>query len=66
MKRLGEQVSVSFWYLADTRQCTANVRFRGQSGHALLHCTCPLLTQSGHHYLRRTCLLSGVKRTLQD
>ena len=29
-----------------------DVRFRGrywgQSGHALLHCICPLMTQSGH------------------
>src|SRR5262249_46507397 len=23
------------------------VRFRGQSGHAFLHCICPLMTQSG-------------------
>jgi hypothetical protein len=27
--------------------CTAHVRFRGQSGHDVLHCTCLLLTQSG-------------------
>jgi hypothetical protein len=31
---------------------TAGVRYRGrywgQSGHALLHCICPLMTQSGH------------------
>ena len=26
MKCLGEQVSVSFWYLADARQCAAHVR----------------------------------------
>jgi hypothetical protein len=26
MKRLGEQVSVSFWYLEDARQCAAHVR----------------------------------------
>ena len=26
MKRLGEQVSVSIWYLADARQCAAHVR----------------------------------------
>ena len=25
-----------------------NVRFWGQSGHRLVHCTCPLMTQSGH------------------
>ena len=29
------------------RQCTANVRYWGQSGHAVLRCTCPLMTQSG-------------------
>jgi hypothetical protein len=23
-------------------------RYWGQSGHALLHCICPLMTQSGH------------------
>ena len=28
--------------------CAAHVRFWGKSGHAVLHCTCPLLTQSGH------------------
>ena len=27
MKRLGEQVSVSIWYLADARQCAAHVRY---------------------------------------
>ena len=25
-----------------------NVRLRGQRGHDLLHCKCPLMTQSGH------------------
>ena len=34
---------------ADICYCTADVRFRGQSGHDLLRCTCLLLTQSGHH-----------------
>jgi hypothetical protein len=34
-----------------------------QSGHAELHRTCPLLAQSGHAELHRTCPLSGVKRT---
>jgi hypothetical protein len=28
--------------------CTPHVRFRGQSGHALLHCKCLLMTLSGH------------------
>src|SRR5262249_26130978 len=28
--------------------CTAHIRFWGESGHAILHCTCLLLTQSGH------------------
>jgi hypothetical protein len=27
-----------------------DVRFRGQSGRALLHCICPLMTQSGHRF----------------
>ncbi len=39
---------VRYWHLADIDQCTAHVRFRGQSGHAFLHCICPLMTQSGH------------------
>jgi hypothetical protein len=26
-------------------------RYWGQSGHALLHCICPLMTQSGHRLL---------------
>jgi hypothetical protein len=51
--------NVRFWPKADIGYCTAHVRFRGagirfrgrywgQSGHALLHCICPLMTQSGH------------------
>ena len=28
--------------------CTAHVRFRSKSGHAVLRCKCLLLTQSGH------------------
>ena len=31
-----------------------DVRYWHSSGHALLHCTCPLLTQSGHHGGRGT------------
>jgi hypothetical protein len=38
----------------------SGIRFRGrywgQSGHALLHCICPLMTQSGH----RLSFLRGV------
>ena len=33
---------------ADIESCMARVRFRGKSRHALLHCTCLLLAQSGH------------------
>ena len=33
---------------ADMPFCTAHVRYWGQSGHAVLHCKCPLMTQSGH------------------
>src|SRR5262249_294982 len=36
---------------ADMGICTAHGRFRGQSGHAFLHCKCLLLTQS---YIRTT------------
>ena len=48
-----------------------DVRFRGrywgQSGHALLHCICPLMTQSGHsradhmlsHSVRSQCLFTS-------
>jgi hypothetical protein len=42
---------VRFWLLAELPFCTANVRFRGQSGHRLLQCKCPLMTQSGHRRL---------------
>ena len=38
----------AFGNKADIPGCTAHVRFRGQSGHDVLHRTCPLLTQSGH------------------
>ena len=40
--------NVRYWHKADMDQCTAHVRYWGQSGHALLHCKCLLLTQSGH------------------
>ena len=34
--------NVRYWHLADIASCTAHVRFRGQSGHAFLHCICLL------------------------
>ena len=40
--------NVRFWHKADMLSCTAHVRYWGQSGHAILHCKCPLMTQSGH------------------
>ena len=36
--------------------CAAHVRFRGYSGHAVLHCKCLLLTQSGHGPTAGQCL----------
>jgi hypothetical protein len=42
----------------------AGIRFRGrywgQSGHALLHCICPLMTQSGHRQTISKCYASYV------
>ena len=63
---------VRFWPLADIASCIAHVRFEGQSRHdlvrmstfavaivkrtSLLHCTCPLMTQSDiHHVARPQC-----------
>ena len=40
--------NVRYWHLADIRPCPLNVRFWGQSGHALGGVRCLLLTQSGH------------------
>jgi hypothetical protein len=31
-----------------------------------VHCTCPLLAQSRHGLLHRTCLLLGVKQTSRE
>src|SRR4030095_1886095 len=39
---------VRLWPIADTGTCTARVCFWSKSGHAVLHCTYPLMTQSGH------------------
>ena len=41
-------IDVRYWHLADIGECTAYVRYWGQSGHTFLHCTCPLMTQSRH------------------
>ena len=38
-----------------TASGAANVRFWGKSGHAVLHCKCPPLTQSGHQTLNELC-----------
>ena len=49
--------------MAPTRNCSntpTNVRFRGKSGHRLVHCTCLLLTQSGHgldEFITKKCRL---------
>ena len=47
-ERRSTLADVRYWHKADMPSCTAHVRYWGQSGHALLHCTCPLMTQSGH------------------
>ena len=39
---------VRFWHKADMPSCTAHFRFWGKSGHRVLRCICPLMTQSGH------------------
>ena len=40
--------NVRYWHLADMGLCAAHVCFWGQSRHCVLHCKCPLMTQSGH------------------
>jgi hypothetical protein len=42
--------NVRYWPKADIPSCTAHVRFRGQGGHRLMRCICPLMTQSGHPF----------------
>ena len=44
-QRLGAACEVG---LGRGNMASGHVRFRGQSGHDLLHCTCLLLTQGGH------------------
>ena len=46
--RAADCLDVRFWHKADMPSCTAYVRFWGKSGHDVLHCTCLLLTHSGH------------------
>src|SRR5690242_19124155 len=51
MKHSNETIvgrDVRYWHLADIPSCTAHVRFRSKSGHAVLRCKCLLMTQSGH------------------
>ena len=31
-------------------RCAAHVRFWSKSGHAVLHCKCPLMTHGGHRF----------------
>jgi hypothetical protein len=42
---------VRYWPLADIKEVPTNVRFRGQSGHHTDLLLCPLMTQSGKHYV---------------
>ena len=42
--------NVRYWHKADISFCTANVRFRGQSGHRPVRCTFLLFTYSGHFF----------------
>ena len=38
----------------------------GGSGHGVLHCKCPLLTQSGHHERTETCRFLGLNGQMAD
>jgi hypothetical protein len=53
---------VRFWPKADIQISFADVRFRGKSGHGLLWCKCPLMTQSRHASRGYKCLLVRDKR----
>jgi hypothetical protein len=53
---------VRYWHLADIPSCAAHVRFREESGHALLHCKCLLMTQSGIQKKTWTLLHGNSKR----
>ena len=65
--------SVRYWHIADMRQCAANVRFRGYSGHHVCTAKCPLMTQSGHGPFNavacaeefRLCVQNGGRAPLQ-
>ena len=56
--------NVRYWHKADMSCCTAHVCFRGQSGHAFLHCKCLLMTQSGHRQALSR-LLRRLRRATQ-
>src|SRR5262249_62164720 len=43
---------VCSWHIADISPPSSDVRFWGQSGHCSQVPQCPLLTQSGHEWLR--------------
>ena len=47
----------------DSARCSGAGRYRDRIERSLLRCMCPLLAQSRHPFLQRTCPLSGVKRT---
>jgi hypothetical protein len=48
------------------KTCAANVRFRGQSGHTVLHCKCLLLTQSGLKKAAPAFVAIGVTADIGD
>ena len=52
--------NVRYWHLADISTEPPNVRSWGESGHAILHRKCPLMTQSGHLMTRAFTLRSIV------
>ena len=54
--------NVCYWHKAAITWCTANVRFWSKSGHAVLRCTCLLLTQSGHVRASDSCAQTPARR----
>src|SRR5262249_21340430 len=57
---------VRFWPKADNPFLSHLMSLRDQSGHGLMHCTCPLLTQSGQSIFVAFDVASGPKRTWPD
>jgi hypothetical protein len=54
--------AVSLFLIRYGKQFAArNVRYWGQSGRALLHRICPLMTQTRQEVVQRTCPLSESK-----